>query len=167
MHFMQERNIDQVLPRSITTYKEHGYKSIINFVFETKLLVNSMILCDTSDKHDHDSDYLPILLTWNLRTIVRPLEKKKYFKKTDIKKLVDTLKGKLTGRVQTSPKSTQELDQQVDVLVVTFTKAIDASTPMLQVSPRSIPGFDKKCKEVQMKACPLKKKFKKEPPPEL
>ena len=35
MHFMQERNMDQVLPRGITTYKEHGYKSTIDLVFAT------------------------------------------------------------------------------------------------------------------------------------
>ena len=99
--------------------------------------------------------------------MVRPLEEKKHFKKTDIKKLVDTLKGELTDSVQTAPKSTQELDQQVGALVAALTKAIDASTPMLQVSPRSIPGFDKECKEAQMRARRLKKKFKKEPSPEL
>lgn len=38
--------------------------------------------------------------------MIRPLEKKKHFKKTDIKNLVDTLKGELTGSIQTAPKST-------------------------------------------------------------
>lgn len=55
----------------------------------------------------------------------------------------------------------------MDTLVVALTKAIDASTSMLRVSPRSIPGFDKECKEAQMKAHCQKKKFKKEPLPEL
>ena len=63
MHFMQERNMDQVLPRGITTYGERGYKSTIDLVFATKLLVDSLISCSTSDKHDHDSDHLPILST--------------------------------------------------------------------------------------------------------
>lgn len=79
--------------------------------------------------------------------MVRLLDKKKHFKKTDIKKLVNTLKGELTGSVQTAPKSTQELDQQVNALDTALTKAIDASTLMLQVFPRSIPDFNKKCKE--------------------
>lgn len=136
-------------------------------VFASKLLVDSLISYNISDEYDHDSNLLPILSTWNLWTMVRPLEKKKHFKKTDIKKLIDMLKGELTGSVQTAPKSTQELDQQMDALVTVLTKAIDASTPMLQVSPRFIPGFDKECKEVQMKACHLKKKVKKEPSPEL
>lgn len=99
--------------------------------------------------------------------MIRPLEKKKHFKKTDIKKLINTLKGELNGSVQTASKSTQEVDQQVDALITALTKAIDTSTAMLQVSSRFIPGFDKECKEAQMKARRLKKKFKKELLPEL
>ena len=91
--------MDQVLPRSITTYKDCGYKSTIDLVFATKLVVDSLISYNTSDKHDHNSNHLPILSTWNLQKMVRPLEKKKHFKKTDIKKLVDMLKGELTGSI--------------------------------------------------------------------
>ena len=147
IHFLQKRNMDQVLPKGITTYKERRYKSIIDLVFATKLLVDSLVLCSISDKHNHDSNHLPILLTWNLRTIVCPLEKKKYFKKTDIKKLVNTLKDELTDSVQTIPKSIQKLDQQVDVLVAALIIVIDASTLMLRVSLKSIPSFDVECKE--------------------
>ena len=85
--------MDQVLPRGITTYKKGEYKSTIDLVFATKLLVDNLISCSTLNEHDHDSDYLPIFSSWNLWTMVRPLEKRKYFKKTDIKELVDTLKG--------------------------------------------------------------------------
>lgn len=99
--------------------------------------------------------------------MVCPLEKKKHFKKTDIKKLVNTLKGELTGSVQTAPKSTQQFDQQIDTLVAVLIKAIDTSTLILRVSPRSIPGFDEEYKKAQIRACHLKKKFKKEPSPEL
>lgn len=93
------------------TYKERGYKSTIDLVFAIKLLVDSLISCNTLDEHNHDSPHLLILSTWNVRTIVCPLEKKKHFKKTDIKKLVDMLKGELTDSLQTAPESTQELDQ--------------------------------------------------------
>ncbi len=79
--------MDQVLPRGMTTYEERGYKSTIDLVFATKLLVDSLISCNTSDEHDHDSDHLPILSSWNLRKLSRPSEEKRYFKKTDIKKL--------------------------------------------------------------------------------
>lgn len=91
--------MDQVLPKDITTYKKRGYKSIMDLVFATKLLVDSLILDSTLEKYDYDSNHLLIFSTWNLRTMIRPLKKKKHFKKADIKKLVNTLKGELTGSV--------------------------------------------------------------------
>lgn len=58
------------------------------------------------------------------------------------------LKGKLTNSIQTVLKSIQELDQQVNVLIAVLIKVIDVLTLILQVSLRSISGFDKKCKKV-------------------
>ena len=167
VHFMHERNMDQVLPRGMTTYEEQGYKSTIDLVFATKLLVDSLISCNISDEHDHDSDHLPILSSWNLRTLSSLLKEKRYFKKTDIKKLTAALLSELTDDVRTAPRSTQELDQQVGILITALTKAIEVSTLILRVSPRSVLGFDEECKEAQMRARRLKKTFQKDPSPEL
>lgn len=60
---MQERNLDQVLLRGITTYEECRYKSIIDLIFATKLLVDNLILYSILDKHDHNSNHLLILST--------------------------------------------------------------------------------------------------------
>lgn len=45
------------------------------------------------------------------------------------------------------PKSIQKLDQYVGVLVIVLTKAINILTLILQISPRFMFGFDKKCKK--------------------
>ena len=98
---------------------------------------------------------------------ITPLEDKRYFKKMDIKKLTAALLNELTDSVRTAPRSTQELHQQVGVLITALTKAIEVSTPILQVSPRSVSGFDEECKKAQMRARRLKKTFQKDPSPEL
>lgn len=161
IHFMHEKNMEQALPRSTTTYKECVHKSTIGLVFATKLLVDNLISCQTSDKYDHDSNYLPILSSWNLQTLGRPVEEKRHFKKTDIKKLPDTFLNELRDSIQTVPEFTQELDHQVGILVTAVGKAIEVLTPILRLFPRSIPGFDEECKEAQMRARSLKKSVKK------
>ena len=44
---MQKKNIDQVLPKNTFKYEERVYKSTIDLVFATKLLVDNLMSFDT------------------------------------------------------------------------------------------------------------------------
>ncbi len=76
--------------------------------------------------------------------------------------MIKTLKDDLANISLASSKTTDELDEKVISLVNAIDKAIDASTPKARLRPRSVPGFDKKCKGAQMRARRLKNIWKKE-----
>ena len=60
-----------------------------------------------------------------------------------------------------SPCTTPEqLDTQINSLISTINTAMDLAIPRANVSLKSVPGFDEKCKKVQMKAKRLKKIWK-------
>jgi hypothetical protein len=51
----------------------------------------------------------------------------------------------------------QEIDDLANAIVWSINIAIDQSTPWSRLSPRSVAGFTKECKEVQMEARRLRR----------
>ena len=56
-----EKGLSQMLPKGMTTYKKSFLHIIIDLVFATPLLAESMIRCGTNRNFDHDSDRLSII----------------------------------------------------------------------------------------------------------
>ena len=75
--------------------------------------------------------------------------------------MIKTLQDGLANILLFLSKRPNKLDEKVIFLVNAIDKAIDASTPRARLCLRSVPGFDKKCKDAQMKAKRLKKIWKK------
>lgn len=71
--------------------------------------------------------------------------------------MLKTLQGGLANISLTLSKTFDKLDEKVISLLNVINKAIDASTPQARLCPRSVLGFDKKCKDTQIKAKRLKK----------
>ena len=54
--------MEQMVSVDTATYKKSNGESIIDLVFATPLLTESLITCDVAGDLDHDSDHQPILL---------------------------------------------------------------------------------------------------------
>lgn len=82
--------------------------------------------------------------------------------KTDSISLIETLQKSLAKISLTSSKTAKELDEKVISLVEAIDIAMDAYIPKARLCPRSVPAFDKDCKDAQMRARRPKKIWKKE-----
>lgn len=154
--------MEQMVPVGAAIYKESTGKSTINLIFSTPLLSESLISCDVAGDFDHDSDHQPILSKWTMRTIDNPLSLRLLFSKMDVPALKKTLIEELAKDPLCISTTPNELDTKVCSLINAIDTAMALAIPKVRLSPRSVPGFDKECKEIQMKARRLKKIWKKE-----
>ena len=151
-----------MVPVGIATYKESTGESTINLIFATPLLSESIISCDIAEDFNHNSDHQPILSKWTMQTIDNPLIPRFLLSKIDIPLIKRKLKEELTKNLPSPCTTAEQLDVQVDSLISAINTAMNLAISKAKVSPKSVPGFDEKCKEVQMKARRLKKIWKRE-----
>ena len=158
----QRWEMEQMVPVGTATYKESTGESTINLIFATPLLSESIISCDIAEDFDYDSDHQPILSKWTMRTIDNPPIPRFLLSKIDIPLIKKKLKKELAKNPLSLCTTVEELNVQVDSLINTINTTINLAIPKAKVSPKLVPGFDEKCKKVQMKARRLKKIWKKE-----
>ncbi len=158
----QRWKMEQMVPVGTTTYKESTGESIIDLIFTTPLLPESLISCGIEDKFDHDSDHQPILSQWMLQTVDSPLSSRLLLSKMYVPKLKKTLLEELVNDPPCHFQTANELDAQMYSLIGKIETAIALAIPKARLLPKSVPGFDEECKETQMKARRLKKMWKKE-----
>ena len=84
---------------------------------------------------------------------------RRQFKKTDSSKLRTAISEKITALGKDDLDSKEKIDKQMQALINIIQQAIEASTPLVNISHRSKPGFDWECKEAQVKAHRLRKIF--------
>lgn len=146
----------------------HHSKSTLDLVFLSPLLHNSLLECQKSTSTDSHSDHDPIRTVISLSTIESSPHQIRNWTKTD----VPLLRQKLESEIRKSPtlncningpldNSRQGLDCQIEAIIAAIQGAINASTPWIKISPHSRPGFIPKCKEAQLKAKRLKRRWRK------
>lgn len=158
----QRWEMEQMVPVGTATYKESTGEGTIDLIFATPLLSESLISCDIAGDFDHDSDHQPILSKWTMRTINNPPSLRLPLSKIDIPLIKRMLKEELAKNPPSPCTTPEQLDTQVNSLISAINTAMDFAIPKANVSPKSVLGFDEKCKEVQMKARRLKKIWKRE-----
>lgn len=70
------------------------------------------------------------------------------FKKTDTLKLWIIISEKITALRKDNLDLKERIDQQGQALVNVIQQAIEALTPLVKISHRSKPEFDRECKEI-------------------
>lgn len=116
---------------------------------------------------------MPIVTVINLETHQSTPSRHYNWKKVDLCKLKEFLQQEvnqdpsLNNIIAPAPigslEATVEIDNQLDALTPALTSAIAESTPLLNFSSWSRPGFTEECKEAQQRARWLKKEWKKTP----
>lgn len=59
---MLKKRLEQILSLKIITYSKDEAKSTMDLVFKDEWLWKNMVFYDISQNHNHNLDYMPILL---------------------------------------------------------------------------------------------------------
>lgn len=97
-----------------------------------------------------------------MRTIDNPLTSRFLLSKINIPLIKRMLKEELAKNPLSPCTMPEQLDTYVNSLISTINIAMNFAIPRANISLKSVPRFDEKCKEVQMKARRLKKIWKRE-----
>lgn len=136
------------VPGTITHRWKDG-ASTIDLTFATEELSSRVIHCKVAHRLDCDSDHLPIdiAIDWDFHPAIPT--RKRIWIETDLFVLHKTVRDRLPNDGEVGePRSNNDIDSYVASLVEALQAGIDELTPWANPSPRSVQGFDKKCKEL-------------------
>jgi hypothetical protein len=157
IRLMEAHQLELLYPPGMTTYRTKGVETTIDLTLATPLLQENLIICQAAENLDHDSDHVP------LETIIaRPARNKAIperwsWERTDKEKLHEVLLRSLPNT--TAIRTREDVDRTTRELVSSILTAVGESTPKSRIGPRSIPGWTKECKEAQMQARRLRRKY--------
>ncbi|OAQ57920.1 reverse transcriptase [Pochonia chlamydosporia 170] len=134
--------------------------STIDLTFATEDLTPLVTHCKIDRGLDCDSDHLPIAITveWEWRAAT-PM-KRRLWSRTNTMILRQAVQERLPQQcVGMELTSEGEIDTHVSSIVRALNAGIDSSTPWSNPSPRSIAGFDRKCKDLCTEVQQLRRKW--------
>jgi hypothetical protein len=134
------------VPGTVTHRWKDG-ESTIDLTFASEDLASRVIHCKVDPRLDHDSDHLPIstAINWSRQPAAPP--RKRLWTKTNIPLLRQTVKNR------------ESIDRYVHSIIDALKTGIDTSTPWLNPSPRSIPGFSQECKDICIEVQQLRRRW--------
>lgn len=133
------------------TYLDKNAESIIDFLFLTQSLRDSLIICQTRE-FKYRLNHYPIIIWVNFKTSQQPVEHKCQFQKTDQKKLFEYFNKEIQTLPESQLKIKKEIDEQVRLVITAIQQNIKFSTLLVRICKRSVPGFDCEYKKAQMQA---------------
>ncbi|OAQ57795.2 reverse transcriptase [Pochonia chlamydosporia 170] len=131
------------------THRWKDGESTIDLTFASEDLTSHVTHCKIDRSLDCDSDHLPISVAieweWKVATPIR----KRLWSKTNIPILRQIVKDSLPQDCNNiALRNEDNIDTLVCSIVGALNAGIEASTPLSNPSPRSIPGFDQECKDI-------------------
>ena len=146
---MQDFHFQLLTIPGAPTHRWADGESTIDLTFATEGLTSRMLYCKIDSGRDCDSDHLPITtaFAWEWTATV-PIHKRQWAR-MDVPILQQTLKKRLPEvPTATALDGKYSIDQYVEAIVNALQAGIEASTPWSNPSPRSVPGFDRECKDI-------------------
>ena len=122
------------------TFDDRNCTSSIDLCYATKDLVDQIIRSGVDMEMDHNSDHLPITTILDVRGVQARLNPTRNWKSIDEGKLQKLLKEHLPELRR--PGTRTALDQYVKDIVSAIKAAIEGSTLMRRLSPRSKEGWN-------------------------
>ena len=138
MDIIQDHRLASTLAPGTVTYEDSNSTSCIDLCFVTENLVDRTIKSRVDEEIDHHSDHLPITTILDLRGAPAQPNPTRNWKATDKKKLQSTL-DQHPPEIR-RPRTKAGLDQYVKDIVSAIITAIEESTPMRCLSPKSKAG---------------------------
>ena len=126
-----------------------------------------MVICDVERDLDCSSDHLPIVTRLMLDTVDSPSTTRRNFNKVDVKILQEILTEEIgtrpcmQGLSEAHNRTTnEEIDAQIRAIIDALHTAVNKSTPLLRISPRSKSDFTPECKEAQTHSKRMKRRWR-------
>ena len=113
--------------------------------------------CGVREDLDHQSDHLPIVTTIMTEVEAYDPPTRRQWQRTN-----EDVLGQVLGRVLpplTPLSSEEDVDRRAHDIVAAISEAIEASTPIARPSTRSILGWTQGCKDAQMTARRLRRRY--------
>ncbi|EKG09366.1 Reverse transcriptase, partial [Macrophomina phaseolina MS6] len=142
-------------PPAIPTFARKDAQTTIDLAFVTAGILEHLVRCQVREDLQQDSDHIPISTVVDLSPSRRPPEARPNWRSTDTAKLRRTFEESLPPIK--APRSVEALENLTGALIQAIKEATETSTPPLRVSPQSMPGWTKECKEVQMETRRLRR----------
>ncbi|KAI3054438.1 hypothetical protein CBS147353_11440 [Aspergillus niger] len=146
------------------TFRSRGSESTIDLSLATPRLKDSLIRYLPRDDLDHDSDHIPLETILAKPTHERTLPEKWNWELADQERLHRVLAQNVPEL--TTLNTEQDIDNAIKAIVSAILVAVKESTPKVRVSPRSLPGWTRECKEAQQLARRLRRRYQRERTPE-
>ncbi len=164
----EEANLKQVLPPGTVTWQRYKSKSILDLLFLSSLLRNSLLECQKTLPPDTHSDHELIRTVIYLSTIEAEKRQMRNWNKTNILLLRQMIDCNLKNSSTLYPPVSkvwdcfqQGLDNKIEAIICAIPKDIHPSTPWVNISLHSRPGFTLEYKKAPLNAKKLKKKGQK------
>ena len=130
---MKTYRLKRTLPKGIITWRKNASESIIDLVFVTQLLRDSVIESVVAEDMNSHSDHLPIRTILGLRTISAQSRMKRNWKKTNHSLLQQTLQKSISYETDLTSNDEYDnfkdgIDRQAQSLIRAIRKVIEAFT---------------------------------------
>lgn len=130
------------------TWTRNDQSSVIDLTFISSSLSGRMILCGRADDIEHSSDHFPIRTTLDIETPILTQQKRRNWKATDDRSLIQKIEEGLQER-DLSMEHHRQIEEQCQKLLDVVQCAIDLSTPWAKPSTWSNPDFDEECRAAE------------------
>ena len=159
LDIIESSRLWQLTPVGLKTHRWFTNDTTIDLTFATHTMREQLLRCKVAHELDCDSDHLPVStwFSWNWKEAT--VRRTRRWAATDIEKLRSIVQEEIHRAEPPSWDSPRALDDQTTHLIGTLTKAIDGSTPWNNPSSRSLPGFDKECKDACAETQQLRRKW--------
>lgn len=157
---IQDYHLQILTEPGTMTHRWKEGESTIDLTITSEEVASCMIYCKVEPSLDCDSDHLPIDLTidWNWQPTTP--SKKRLWTKTDTAILQQIVKERLPKVPDTTElRGKDGINEYVRSIINALKAGIDASTPWSNPSPRSISGFDQKCKDICREVQQLRRRW--------
>jgi exonuclease III len=157
LQLVLEHHMELLLPPGSVTFDERGGATTIDLAFGTPWIQERKSYCGVPNDLDHQSDHLPIATTI-MTTVTTSMPQERWqWQRTDEKTMNDTVRVCLPRQAPLG--SPEAIDRRVQEIVAAITKAIKKSTPKARPSEESKPGWTQECKDAQMTARRLRRRY--------
>ncbi|KAF4227803.1 hypothetical protein CNMCM8980_005984 [Aspergillus fumigatiaffinis] len=157
---IEESHLGLLYEPGTITFRARNTETTIDLSLATPSLQDSLIRCRPREDLDHDSDHIPLETVLAKPTRDRVVPEQWNWERTDKERLYTTLARHLP--VTTELETERDIDSATQEIVSAILTAVRESTPKSRISPRSIPGWTRECKEAQQLARRLRRRYQRQ-----
>ena len=133
----QQKGMELATPRGMITRERKGTKSTLDLTFISENIWEQLIQCQVNKKYDHGSDHYPIHINLDMKPTPTPPSATRSWKKANWPAIQEHLERNFPQHLNQAPKSTEDVDQQIQDMQELLQEATSTHVPLKKPSTRS------------------------------